>query len=52
MIRVLQNKLIIPRGDTGTFSVPVLTSFNEGDTAIFSIIDNRTNKNILQKECT
>jgi len=52
MIRLIQKKLIIPRGDTGTFSVPVLTSFQEGDTAIFSIMDARTNTNVLQKECT
>ena len=52
MIRLIQNKLILPRGDTGTFSVPVLTSFTEGDKAIFSIIDLRTNKILLSKECT
>lgn len=51
MIRLVQNKLIIPRGDTGTFSVPVLTPLTERDKAIFSIIDTRTNKNLLSLEC-
>lgn len=49
MIRLIQTKLIIPRGDTGTFSVPLLASFSEGDAAIFSILDGKTKKVILRK---
>ena len=52
MIRLVNKKLIIPRGDTGSFSLPALTSLSEGDKAIFSIIDTRTNKILLPKECT
>ena len=51
MIRLVNKKLIIPRGDTGSFSLPALTSLSEGDKAIFSIIDTRTNKILLPKEC-
>ena len=49
MIRLLQRRLIIPRGDTGTFSVPVISSFDEGDVAIFSIINPATQKKIFDK---
>ena len=52
MIRLVNKKLIIPRGDTGSFSLPALTSLSEGDKAIFSIIDTKTNKILLPKECT
>ena len=51
MIRLVNKKLIIPRGDTGSFSLPALTSLSEGDKAIFSIIDTRTNKILFPKEC-
>ncbi len=51
MIRLLQRKLIIPRGDTGTFSVPVLPNINlDSSTAFFTIFDPRTQQRILQKE--
>jgi hypothetical protein len=39
MVRLVQRKLIIPRGDTGTISVPVLPSLNLGDAAVFTIFD-------------
>lgn len=44
MIRLNQRKLIIPRGDTGEFSVPLLSSFTDGDIAVFAIFNtiNRT----------
>ena len=50
MIRLVQRRLIIPRGDTGTFSVPVLSSLNTGDAAIFTIIDSSTNTKIFSKK--
>lgn len=49
MIRLVQRKLIIPRGDTGTFSVPVLSSYNSGDKAVFSIIDPRTHRRVYSQ---
>ena len=42
MIRMIQRKLIIPRGDTGSFSIPALTTVEDGDVAVFSIIDELT----------
>ena len=49
MIRLIQRRLIIPRGDTGTFSVPVLSSYNSGDVAVFSIINPITQSKIYEK---
>lgn len=51
MIRLLNRKLIIPRGDTGTFSVPVLSDIDLNNCiAFFTIFDNRTQKRLLQKQ--
>ena len=49
MIRLIQRRLIIPRGDTGTFSVPVLSSYNSGDVAVFSIINPMTQSKVWEK---
>lgn len=50
MIRLVQRRLIIPRGDTGEFEVPVL-KFTEGrNVAVFSIIDLRTRSIVFKKE--
>lgn len=49
MIRLIQRRLIIPRGDTGSFTVPTLTTVSAGDVAVFSIFDRITNKNIFEK---
>ena len=45
MIRLIQNKLIIPCGDTGSFSIPA-ASF---DAAIFTIFDPLTKTKIFEK---
>lgn len=50
MIRLIQRRLIIPRGDTGSFSIPALSTVQEGDVAIFSIYDPLTHKTVLEKE--
>jgi hypothetical protein len=42
MIRLTHRRLIIPKGDTGTFSVPLLYPINNGDLAVFSIFDPLT----------
>jgi len=44
MIRLLKRRLIIPRGDTGSFSIPTLGSVSEGDIAIFGIFDALTHE--------
>ena len=50
MIRVVQRRLIIPRGDTGTFSLPILGAIKSGDVAVFSIFDTLTRETVFEKE--
>ena len=49
MIRMVQRKLIIPRGDTGTFSIPVLPSTNIENVAVFTIFNLLDKTKIFQK---
>ena len=49
MIRLVQRKLILPRGDTGSLTIPVLPNFNTGDIAVFAIF-NPLNKTIIFKK--
>ena len=49
MIRMIQRRLIIPRGDTGSFSIPYLKAINPGDVAVFTIFDIRTKTKMYQK---
>ena len=50
MIRLIQRRLIIPRGDTGSFSIPVLKQPNAGDIAVFTIFDCSTRTRMFQKQ--
>lgn len=50
MIRMIQRRLIIPRGDTGSFTIPVTTTVADGDIAIFSIYDPLTRTTVASKE--
>ena len=50
MIRMIRRRLIIPRGDTGSFTIPTLGTVNEGDIAVFSIFDPLTHKTVFEKE--
>lgn len=52
MVRLIQRRLIIPRGDTGSFSIPTLVTPVEDHVAVFSIIDLKTHTNIFQKIVT
>lgn len=52
MIRLIQRRLIIPRGDTGSFTIPTLGSVDATDIAIFSIFDPLTHRKIFQKHIT
>ena len=52
MIRMVQRRLIIPRGDTGSFSIPLLTTIAAGDVAVFSIYDMLTHSTVFEKEIT
>ena len=50
MIRLVGRRLIIPQGDTGTFTIPTQGSVSQGDVAIFSIFDNLTHQTVLEKK--
>ena len=39
MIRVILRRLIIPRGNTGSFTLPLLQTAEVGDTVVLSIYD-------------
>ena len=52
MIRLAQRHLIIPRGDTGTFSIPMLATTNTGDYSVFTIFDPLLHKKIFEKIMT
>ena len=49
MIRLIQRRLIIPRGDTGSFTIPVLGTAENGDIAVFCIFDPMTHKKVFSK---
>ena len=50
MIRLIQRRLIIPQGDTGTFTIPVQGSMTANDVAILSIYDPLTRTTVLNKD--
>lgn len=50
MIRLIQRRLIIPCGDTGTLKIPVLANKKGEGVAVFSIINPITQGIIFQKE--
>lgn len=51
MIRLIGRRLIIPRGDSGDFTIPILSSVQDTNSvAVFSILDLKNNKLIYQKE--
>ena len=50
MIRLIQRRLIIPRGDTGSFTIPIQGTVEEGNVAVFSIYDPMMKKTVLEKE--
>ena len=49
MIRLLKRRLIIPRGDSGSFSIPTLGIVEEGDIAVFGIFDILTHDTVVFK---
>lgn len=46
MIRLIQRRLIIPRGDTGSFTIPLQGTVGENDTAVFYIYDPMTKESV------
>lgn len=49
MIRLIQRRLIIPRGDTGSFSIPTLSTADANDVVVFTIFDPLTHRKIFRK---
>ena len=49
MIRLVQRRLIIPQGDTGTFTIPTLGTVENGDLAVLTIYDPMKNEILIQK---
>lgn len=47
MIRLIQRRLIIPQGDTGTFTIPMQGTMESTDCAILAIYDPLTQKTML-----
>ena len=52
MIRIVQRRLIIPQGDTGTFTIPLQGTLGANDKAILAIYDNLMQTVKLEKEMT
>ena len=50
MIRLIQRRLIIPQGDTGTFTIPIQGTMEPNDKALISIYDNLTHTVVFEKE--
>ena len=50
MIRLVQRTLIIPRGDTGSFSIPQLSAADGSNTAVFTIFDPITHTKVFDKQ--
>lgn len=52
MIRLIGRRLIIPRGDTGSFTIPIQGTVEVGDLAFLSIYDPLTKKTICEIKLT
>lgn len=52
MIRMIRRRLIIPCGDTGSFSIPSQATIGVTDKIIFAIFDPMTKQTVLEKEGT
>ena len=50
MIRLIQRRLIIPQGDTGTFTIPTLGMVDNGDVAVLTIYDPLYRTTLLSKQ--
>ena len=48
MIRLVQRKLIIPRGDTGSFTIPAIAATSQADVAVFTIFDCLTRTKVCE----
>ena len=49
MIRIIGTRLIVPKGDTGFFTLPNCGIASQGDVAVFSVKDSLTRNTIIEK---
>lgn len=49
MIRIIGTRLLIPKGDTGFFSLPNKGVFSNGDIAVFSVKNPLTQTTVIEK---
>lgn len=49
MIRLIGTRLMLPKGDTGFFTLPVKGQVDKGDIAVFSVRDPLTRSTIIEK---
>lgn len=49
MIRIIGTRLLVPKGDTGFFTLPIRGVASEGDVAVFSVKDALTRSTIIEK---
>lgn len=49
MIRLIQRRLIIPQGDTGTFTIPTQGTVEADTYAVLAIYDPLTHTTVLEK---
>lgn len=53
MLRTIGTRIILPKGDTGSFRLPVKQDYNSSNSiAVFSVYDKLTRKTIIEKEFT
>lgn len=49
MMRLIGTRIVLPKGDTGFFSLPNKGFFSEGDVAVFSIKSFLTRETVVEK---
>lgn len=49
MIRIIGTRLTLPKGDTGSFMLPVRGQVDKGDIAVFSVKDPLTRTTVIEK---
>lgn len=49
MIRIIGTRILVPKGDTGFFTLPVRGARTPGDVAVFSVFDNLTRSTVIEK---
>ena len=49
MIRIIGTRLLVPKGDTGFFSLPNRGPYSKGDVAVFSVKDPLTQTTVIEQ---